>query len=106
MMQTLEQWKAERDWILQAAKKRPAMWLGPKDQEHLIAIQATLGLVWIAKILRQAQQATVFLSPHQFVIRCESGPLLRFPNSEVKWQGGDSLIAASPNSTEEIVRWI
>jgi len=90
-MQTLEQLKAERDGILQSAKRRPAMWLGPKDKEHLTAIQATLGLVWIAKILRQAQQATVFLSPHQFVIRCESGPLLHPIQKILSWHGKEIL---------------
>jgi hypothetical protein len=90
-MQTLEQWKAYRDSALQGAKKKPAMYLGPKDEEHLTAIQATLGLFWVAKILSQAQQATVFLSPNQFVIRCESGPLLREIQKILSWHGKEIL---------------
>jgi hypothetical protein len=91
MMQTLEHWKVERDRILQAAKIRPAMYLGPQGCEHLCAIQDALGLVWIAKIFRQAQQATVFLSPHQFVIRCETGPILRSIRKILSWQGKEIL---------------
>jgi hypothetical protein len=90
-MQTIEQWKEEKDRILQAAKKRPAMWLGPKGREYLNAIQDALGLVWIAKVFRQAQQATVFLSPHQLVIRCETGPILRSIQKILSWQGKEIL---------------
>jgi hypothetical protein len=90
-MQTLEQWKEEKDRILQAAKKRPAMWLGLKGREHLLAITETLGLVWIATVFRQARQARVFLSPHQFVIRCETGPILRSIQKILSWQGKEIL---------------
>lgn len=87
----MEQWKEERDRILQAAKKRPAMYLGHKDYGYRVAIQEILGLVWIAKVFRQAQQATVFLSPHQFIIRCETGPILHSIQNILSWRGKELL---------------
>lgn len=53
------------------------MYIGPTAAAHLHAVWEPLRLVWKAQAFRRPQSARVLLSPTQFVVRCDTGPLVR-----------------------------
>jgi len=59
------------------AQTRPAMYIGSQEAGHKIAISDVLRLVWQAKAFRRPQSVTIDLSPSQYLIRAECGPLIR-----------------------------
>ncbi len=67
------------DWaeVRAHAQTRPAMYIGSQETGHKIAISDVLRLVWQAKAFRHPQSVTIDLSPTQYVVRSECGPLIR-----------------------------
>lgn len=59
------------------AQTRPAMYIGSQETGHKSTIRDALRLVWQARVFRQPQTVTVDLSPTQYVVRAECGPLIR-----------------------------
>jgi hypothetical protein len=92
-MQTLdkEEWIRYRNEYHRMAKQRPMMFFGSEQYGHRVAIIQSLALVWIAKIFRSPQQADVFLSPHQFVVRCKTNPLVKELHRVLSWDGKQVL---------------
>ncbi len=87
----IKNWANYREKTLKAAKLRPRMYLGSEQYGHLVAIKEALALVWIAKVFRAPQKATVFLSPNQFVVLCETRPLLKELNRVLSWENKQIL---------------
>ena len=68
-----------RSWqeIRAHAQTRPAMYIGSQETGHRLAISDVLRLVWQAKVFRCPQTVKIDLSPTQYVVRAECGPLIR-----------------------------
>ena len=67
------------DWqeIRAHAETRPAMYIGSQETGHKSAISDVLRLVWQVKAFRRPLAVRIDLSPTQYVIRAECGPLIR-----------------------------
>lgn len=59
------------------AESRPRMYIGSQESGHKSAISDVLRLVWQAKVFRRPQVVRIDLSPTQYVVRAECGPLIR-----------------------------
>ena len=66
-------WHEER----QHAETRPAMYIGSQEMGHKLAVREVPRLVWQAKVFRRPQVVAIDLSPTQYVVRAECGPLIR-----------------------------
>ena len=66
-------WAEER----QHAETRPSMYIGDTATAHREAIVECLRLVWQAKVFRRVQSVTIDLSPTQYIVRAQCGPLIR-----------------------------
>lgn len=71
------EWEHKWQFLLEHAKTRPAMWIGSQEHGHQTAITDVLRLVWQAKVFTKPKCVTVDLSPNQYVVRCETGPLIK-----------------------------
>ena len=80
-------WAEER----QHAQKRPAMYIGDQATGHRIAIIQCLRLVWQAKVFRRPKLVTVDLSPTQYILRAECGPLIRPIQQNFRFGIGETL---------------
>ncbi|MCW3059657.1 MAG: hypothetical protein JWQ02_1478 [Capsulimonas sp.] len=82
-----------QDWARRVAQaqSRPMMYVGNPDHAHRLALSSVLRLVWLAKIFRNPSVTRIILSPNQFLIRCETGPLIRPVQSLFTWGGGYTL---------------
>lgn len=81
------QWEQEWRENIKAAKLRPAMFVGGTATAHKYALSEPLRLVWEAKAFRRPQSASILLSPHQYVLRCFTGPLVRPIQKMFSWEG-------------------
>ena len=59
------------------AETRPSMYIGDPTTAHRAAIVECLRLVWQAKVFRRVHSVTIDLSPTQYVVRAQCGPLIR-----------------------------
>jgi hypothetical protein len=71
------EWRDEWARVLEAAKLRPAMFIGGTKAGHWYAVREPLRLVWQAYAVREPLSASVHLSPTQYLVRCFAGPLVR-----------------------------
>ena len=85
--QTEEEWKRHWSEVLANARQRPPRFIGPQDRAHIIAIREPLRLVWEAKAFRNPVSASVLRSPHQYIVHCMTGPLLRPIQRTFSFQG-------------------
>ena len=79
----------EQRWreMLQLAARRPTMFIGSQDQGHRYPISDALKLVGKAQAFSHPVRTIVALSPTQYVVRCESGPLLPAIEKLIEWKG-------------------
>jgi hypothetical protein len=82
-----------QEWALRVehARSRPTMHVGNVHTAHHLPISSALGLMWRAKAFRNPGVSHVILSPTQFLIRCEAGPLIRPIQSLYTFGGGHTL---------------
>lgn len=80
-------WHEER----KHAKMRPAMYIGSQETGHELAIKTIMRLVWQAKVFRRPGQVTVDLSPTQYIVRAECGPLIRPVQQIFSFGTGETL---------------
>lgn len=82
------------DWheVRALAQTRPAMFIGSQENGHKLGIMDVLRLVWQAKVFRRPQSVTVDLSPTQYVVRADCGPLIR-PIQQILSFGTGNTIA-------------
>ena len=73
------------------AKTRPTMYLGSQETGHKLAVQTLMRLVWQAKVFRQPQAVIIDLSPTQYIVRAECGPLIRPVQQIFSFGTGDTL---------------
>lgn len=66
-------WEEEREH----AQTRPAMYIGSQENGHTSAMREALRLVWQARVFRHPKAVTIDLSPTQYIVRAECGPLIR-----------------------------
>jgi len=78
----------QQDWEteVERAKDRPAMYIGEQKTAHLTAISSCLSLVRKANAFENFRSATVHLSPRQYTVLCESGPLLTAIEELFSWE--------------------
>lgn len=81
-MDTRQNWEVE----VERARSRPAMYIGGQKTAHLTAISSCLSLVRRAKAFENFYSAKVHLSPTQYVVLCEAGPLLATIEESFTWQ--------------------
>lgn len=93
------------------ANKRPIM-VGLGEGGHHLVIREILRMVWVAGILRHTKHVTVHLSPTQFQVLVESGPLLRpiqkrltVANKYTLLAGWDDEIRAIPRTNFRNDHW-
>ena len=81
------------DWaeVRQHAETRPAMYLGDPATAHRLAILQCLRLVWQAKVFRQPKAVKIDLSPTQYIVRVECGPLIRPIQQNFRFGMGQTL---------------
>jgi len=80
-------WAEER----QHAETRPAMYIGDPATAHRVAVVECLRLVWQAKVFRRIQSVTIDLSPTQYVVRVQCGPLIRAIQRNFRFGTGKTL---------------
>ena len=80
-------WAEER----QHAETRPSMYIGSQETGHKLAIRDVPRLVWQAKVFRRPLAVTIDLSPTQYVVRAECGPLIRPVQQIFSFGTGDTL---------------
>lgn len=73
------------------AQTRPAMYIGSQETGHGSAISDVMRLVWQAKVFRHPQSVTIDLSPTQYVVRAECGPLIRPVHQIFTFGDGETL---------------
>ncbi len=73
------------------AQTRPAMFIGSQENGHKLAIMGVLRLVWQAKVFRRPHSVTVDLSPTQYIVRAECGPLIRPVQQIFSFGTGETL---------------
>ncbi len=73
------------------AKKRPTMFIGSQEHGHKMAVGAIFRLIWQAKVFRRPQSVRVDLSPTQYIVRAECGPLIRPVQQIFSFGTGDTL---------------
>jgi hypothetical protein len=71
-----DHWKVEWHTRLEMAKKYPALFTGSETGGHRNAVNGPLRLVWEAKAFRDPRKTTLHLSPTQYIVQCNTGPLL------------------------------
>lgn len=77
--------------IREHAKTRVPMYIGTQITAHKSAIVDVLRLVWQAKVFRHPQAVTVDLSPTQYIVRAECGPLIRPVQQIFSFGTGETL---------------
>ncbi len=94
------------------ARVRPAMYLGSAEGDHRWPIRSILRLVWNFRIFRHARHVTIHLSPTQYVVLVESGPLIRpiqrlltCQNQYVLTDGWDSAVSQYARQCERPRDW-
>ena len=83
-------WRQNWEANIERAKDRPAMYIGEQKAAHLTAISSSLSLVRRTKAFENFRLARVHLAPRQYVVSCESGPLLGVIEELFTWE--DKLV--------------
>lgn len=77
--------------ILTEARQKPRMFLGDPTYAHLAAIRYPLRQIWEKRVWLQPLRCHLFVSPHQFVLMVESGPLAPEVDEFLDFEGCDVL---------------
>lgn len=77
--------------VREHAKTRPAMYIGSQEHGHKMAVNTIFRLIWQAKVFRRPQSVRVDLSPMQYIVRAECGPLIRPIQQTLSFGTGDTL---------------
>lgn len=80
-------WHEEREH----AEKRPSMYMGSQEYGHKMDVNTIFRLIWQAKVFRRPQSVRVDLSPTQYIVRAECGPLIRPVQQILSFGTGDTL---------------
>jgi hypothetical protein len=96
---------SEDSWAvaLSHARKRPDMYQGDMVTGHLtMGIRAPLQLAWEMHGLLDPQRAAVVVSPHQYHVRCNSGPLHPELEELIEWGQCDVLLSEFTQSMRRL----
>jgi hypothetical protein len=77
--------------VRQHAETRPTMYIGDPATAHRLAILECLRLVWQAKVFRRPKSVKIDLSPTQYIMRVECGPLIRPIQQNFRFGMGQTL---------------
>ena len=107
-MQSAQEYERSVLKIRELARQRPEMFLGIPERAHYWPLKSALHLIWVAPLLRQTKRVTVVVSPNQYLILAESGPLLppiqkclTCENKYLLTEGWDEAILQRPPTTEK-----
>ena len=84
-------WEERRAAVLEHARQRPAMYVGDPETAHLGAIADVSRLMWMARIFHLPGRCRVILSPTQYVVIGEAGPLVGAIEKTLTFGGGRIL---------------
>ncbi len=93
------------DEVRQHAERRPSMYIGEPATAHQWSIQSCLRLVWQAKVFRRPQSVTIDLSPTQYIVRAECGPLIRPIQQHFSFGSNETLGKSWPKEMQAYNVW-
>ena len=88
-------WSQQWSSRISLAQARPAMFVADQSLGHLYAIGEPLRLVWEAEAFYKPEMATVTVSPSQYQVVCNTGPLKRSIARLVQWSNAETVIEAA-----------
>jgi hypothetical protein len=81
-----EQWRADWQSMLESAKQRPAMYIGGLQSAHYTALFQPLNLCLRAQAFESLKNISVHLSPTQYVVIANCGPLVCEIEEMFQWR--------------------
>ena len=85
-------WDEKRTAVLAHVHQRPSMYIGDSETAHLGAIDEVTRLMWMARVCWRPGRCRITLSPSQYLIVGEAGPLVRSIQKMLTF-GGQRVLA-------------
>ncbi len=82
--------------LLRDLRAHPEFWLGiPPGSAHLHrGLHAAKELLWWVNAFQDPRRQAYVVSPHQYHVLCETGPLIPDVASQIDWAASDDLLLA------------